>query len=60
VPINTHLPNYFLFPPSGKLASFSFDGVGFGSPKPSNCHCIERVGTVFRMKGFGSDIGQMV
>jgi hypothetical protein len=60
MPIITHLPNYFPFPPSGKGVSFNFDGVGAGSPKPSNCHCIERVGTVFRVKGFGSDIGEMV
>jgi hypothetical protein len=60
MPINTHLPNYFPFPPTGNRVSFSFDDVGAGSPKPSNCHCIARVGTVFRMKGFGSDIEEIV
>jgi hypothetical protein len=38
---------------------FNFDGVGAGSREASKCHCIARVGTVFRMKGFGSYVGQI-
>jgi hypothetical protein len=56
----TKLLSFPTYRKAGFILSFNFNGVGAGSPRPSNCHCIERVGTVFRMKGVGSDIGEMV
>jgi len=45
----------FYFPTSGKGVIMNFDGVGAGWHQ-TVCHCI----AMFGMKGFGSDIGQIV
>jgi len=55
-PINTHLPNYFPFPTSGKGVLLNFDGVGAGWHQTVRLSCI----VIFGMKRFGSDIGKIV